>query len=299
LATGDLTSSSRLSNINPQLDRYVMGTSQLIEWRDGDGKQLRGALLLPSSYREGDPVPLVVVVYGGSFQSDQLNKFGGLFGWIMPYYNVQLFATRGYAVLMPDAPQNLGTPLFDLAKTVLPGINKCIELGIADADRIGIIGQSYGGYSTLALLVQTHRFKAAVASAGFGDLIGLFGEMKVDGTVFGTTLTEKGQALMGGTPWEYRDRYVENSPIFYLDRIQTPLLIFHGAEDTGIDPFLANEIFVGLRRLGRTVEYVQYQGEGHMVTSLGNQEDAARRIITWLGKYLSPTEPPKGQPSNR
>jgi dipeptidyl aminopeptidase/acylaminoacyl peptidase len=294
LATGEFTSSSQLSNINPQFDKYAMGSSRLIEWRDGDGRQLQGALLLPSNYKEGVPIPLVVVVYGGSFQSDHLNRFGGSPGWLMPYYNVQLFATRGYAVLMPDAPQNLGTPLFDLAKTVLPGINKCIELGIADANRIGVIGQSYGGYSTLALLVQTQRFKAAVASAGFGDLVGLYGEMSVDGTVFGTALTEKGQALMGGTPWEYRDRYIENSPIFYLDRIQTPLLIFHGAEDTGVDPFLANEIFVGLRRLGRTVQYVQYQGEGHTVTSLGNQEDAARRIIMWLDKYLSLTERSRG-----
>src|SRR5439155_4768593 len=135
--------------------------------------------------------------------------------------------------------------------------------GVADPDRLGLFGHSYGGYSTLSLLVQTTRFKAAIAADGYGDLIATYGQMNSDGSAFGVPLAETGQLLMGGTPWQFRERYVENSPVFHLDRVETPLLIVHGANDTVVLPFLADEIFVGLRRLGKEVVYAKYQGEGH------------------------------------
>ena len=106
----------------------------------------------------------------------------------------------------------------DLAKAVLPGINKAVEIGIADPDRIGVMGHSYGGYSTMCLLVQSSRFKAAVVSGGFGDLFGNYGGMERHGGAFGTSIMEQGQGRMTGTPWEVRDQYIENSPIFYLDK---------------------------------------------------------------------------------
>jgi len=101
-----------------------------------------------------------VQVYGGMLLSDQVNQFGLGDGGTD---NMQLFATRGYAVAVTDAPQQLATPMVDLAKTILPGVDKVIEMGIADADRIGVWGHSYGGYSAFSLIVQTQRFKAAVA----------------------------------------------------------------------------------------------------------------------------------------
>jgi dipeptidyl aminopeptidase/acylaminoacyl peptidase len=177
---------------------------------------------------------------------------------------------------------------------VLPGVNKVIEMGIADSDRLGIMGHSYGGYSTLCLLVQTPRFKAAMMSGGLGNLISSYGQMTSAGTSYGVALSEKGQARMGGSPWEYRERYVENSPSFYLDRIQTPLLIVHGAADGevggGVSPFLAEEIFVGLRRLGKTVEFAKYHGEDHWPGDWGypNQVDYAVRVLAWFDKYLKP-----------
>lgn len=272
----------RLSNLNPDLARYKMGAMQRISWLSDDGRKLDGALLLPSNYEAGRRYPLIVCVYGGADLAAHRNQFGGL---VIPYDNVQLFATRGYAVLMPDAPQQLGTPMLDLAKTVLGGVNKAIELGFADPDRVGVMGSSYGGYSVLSLLVQTTRFKAAVETSGFGDLIGNYGQMKKDGSTFGT-LAETGQELMGGTPWQFRERYIENSPVFYLDRVQTPLLMIHGDEDSGVSVFLADEIFVGLRRMGKEVEYARYKGEGHAIAGLANQIDAASRMISWFDTHL-------------
>jgi dipeptidyl aminopeptidase/acylaminoacyl peptidase len=275
---------SRLTHLNPEIGGYKMGSARLIDWLDDDGRLLRGALVLPSDYQEGKRYPLLVLAYGGEAMSDYLRTFGG-FERGMPHFNVQLLATRGYAVLMPDAPQHMGTPMLDLAKTILPGINRVIELGIADRERIGVLGHSYGGYSILALLVQTTRFKAAIVADGMGDLIGLYGEMDRNGVAYGTS-SETGQELVGGDPWHYRERYIENSPFFYLDRVQTPVLLVHGSEDTTFASFLADEVFVALRRLGKAVEYAKYQGEDHGFVNYENQRDFCDRMIRWFDGYL-------------
>jgi dipeptidyl aminopeptidase/acylaminoacyl peptidase len=266
-----------------------MGTTRLIEWLSDDGERLHGALLLPPDYLKGKQYPLIVVVYGGTSLSDFFDHFG----WYG--FNLQLFATHGYAVLLPDAPQHPGTPMLDLAKTVLPGVNKVIEMGIADPNRLGLMGHSYGGYSTLSLIVQTTRFKAAVEAAGPGDIFGLYGEMDGAGFGYGSAIAEQGQGLMGGSPWEFRNRYIENSPIFYLDRIDTPVLIVHGSRDSAVAAFLGDEIFVGLRRLGKEVEYAKYEGEEHspLFWSYANQVDFWKRVVAWFDKYLKPAEPPK------
>jgi dipeptidyl aminopeptidase/acylaminoacyl peptidase len=167
-------------------------------------------------------------------------------------------------------------------------VNKTIEMGVADQDRLGLMGHSYGGYSTLSLIVQTKRFKAAMDVDGLADLIGAYGAMQEGGAAFGTSIAEQGQGLMGGTPWQFLKRYLENSPIFYLDRVETPLLIVHGASDTTVPPFLGDEVFVGLRRLGKKVEYARYEGEGHSPSywSYANQVDFCNRMISWFDLYL-------------
>lgn len=276
----------QLTHLNSQFEKYRMGAARLVDWLSMDGDHLHGVLVLPAGYKEGKRYPLVAFVYGGAMLSDFLNRFGFFYGRA---FNLQLLATRGYAILLPDAPQNLGTPMADLAKTVLPGINKAVELGIADPERLGVMGVSYGGYSTLALIVQTKRFKAAVMEDGTGDLMAAFGTMRKDGSAFGTSITEQGQGLIGGTPWEYRDRYIENSPIFYLDKIETPLLIVHGGEDPTVPPYLGDEVYVGLRRLGKEATYAKYEGEGHEPNfwSYANQLDFCKRVITWFDKHLN------------
>jgi dipeptidyl aminopeptidase/acylaminoacyl peptidase len=171
----------------------------------------------------------------------------------------------------------------------LPGINKVVEMGIADPKRLGLMGHSYGGYSVLSLLVQTPRFAAAVASAGIGDLMSAYGQMNAQGAAFQTSITERGQGLMGATPWEARDRYVENSPVFYLNRIITPLLIAHGSDDTNVAPFLSDEVFVGMRRLGKESVYLKYSGEGHSILSwsYANRLDFCNRLIAWFELHLN------------
>ena len=277
-----------------------MGSARTIHWIDDDGRRLRGGLILPPNYQPGKRYPMVVWVYGGEPVSDATNAFGG-FQRTQNYFHVQLLATRGYVVFLPDAPQRSDTPMQDLAKTVLSGVSHVVELGIADPEKLGLAGHSHGGYTVLSLLVQTDRFRAAMEAAGQADLIGIYGEMASDGTAYGIPIAESGQLLMGGAPWEFPLRYVENSPIFYLDRIKTPLLMVHGADDLNVASFLADEIFVGLCRLGREVSYAKYMQEAHEITGYANQVDVANRMLRWFARYLGPhvenTE--KGEESER
>jgi dipeptidyl aminopeptidase/acylaminoacyl peptidase len=201
---------------------------------------------------------------------------------------MQLFASRGYAVFLPDTKARSGTPMRDIADSVLSGVSKLIELGIADPDRLGVMGHSYGGYSTLSVIVQSRIFRAAVARAGLYNLPGAYGDLGLQGSALNVQWAEGGQGNMGGSPWEQRSRYIENSPWFYLDRVETPLLIIHGSADERVPVHNADQLFVALRRLGKTVMYARYDGEDHSELYWGyaNRLDYCRRVIAWFDEHL-------------
>jgi dipeptidyl aminopeptidase/acylaminoacyl peptidase len=273
----------QLTHLNLPFEPSKMGSARLVDWLSDDGDRLQGALLLPSDYHPGKKYPLIVWVYPGSKQSNNLDQFG--FGEYLGPFNMQLFATRGYAVLFPDATEEAGDRMKGLLKSVLPGINKVIEMGVADPQSVGLMGHSQGGFAALALIVQTKRFKAALAVDGFGDFTAYYGALNKDGTSYEYAQAER---QMGGTPWEYPATYVQQSPIYYLGRVETPLLLIHGAEDDEIPSFLSDEIFVGLHRLGKPVEYAKYGGEPHAPIdwSYASQSDLANRVISWFQRYL-------------
>ena len=275
----------RVTNSNPFFDGHVMGQSRLIEWYNADGAKLRGALLLPANYQTGTRYPLIVNVYGGEIMSNRVNQFG--FSW-SPVLNMQLLATRGYAVLLPDTILRPGTPMADIAECVLPGVNKVIEMGIADPEKLGVMGSSYGGYSTLALIVQTNRFKAAISDAGPANLIGAYSHLMRSGEAGYIGWAESGRGNMGGSLWKYRERFVENSPLFYLDRLQTPILILQGTEDEATPTFLADELFASLQRLGKETTYVRYHGEGHTLPyyTRAAQIDYLTRVFNWFDTWI-------------
>ena len=290
IAPEQLTHSNRVTNLNPQVTRLALGGTKLVQWTGppgvagGVGGVLRGALLMPANYEPGKRFPLIVKVYGGSLLSGRLNRFG-----LEPGIdNLQMLATRGYAVLLPDTPLRIGKPMSDLAADVLPAVDSVIAMGIADPTRLGLMGHSYGGYSVLAILVQTNRFKAAVSSGGFSNLFSQYGEMREDGSAVGIGWSERDQGRMGGSPWEFRDRYIENSPFFFFDRMRTPVLLLHGGADQTVLPARAAETFVALRRLGREVQLVRYEGEQHHPGSwsVANATDYWQRIFVWFDRYM-------------
>jgi dipeptidyl aminopeptidase/acylaminoacyl peptidase len=283
LAGPDFSAPHRLTTLNPQLDQYTFGKGRLIDFRSEDGTPLRGSLLLPAGYEAGKRYPLMVWVYASDEGARSLNRFG-LIG--IKAYNMHMLTTRGYAVLWPDIPVHVGTPMRDLMKSVMPAIDKVVELGIADPDRLAVMGQSNGGYSTLSLLVQTTRFKGAIMNAGFGDLTGFYGAMSmVDGSGVWHPWLERLGGAMGAGPWEVPQRYVENSPIFYLDRVQTPLIIQAGGADGAIVHF-SDQVFVGLKRLGKDVTYLRYGGEGHVLADYANLVDYWNRVTAFLDEKV-------------
>ena len=281
-------SARQLTHLNPQFEKYKMGSARVVDWLSDDGDRLRGALLLPSDYQEGKRYPLLVWVYPGIAASHAVDEFG-FGGENLGPLNMQLFATRGYAVLFPDTTERVGERFAGLVKSVLPGVSKVVEMGIADPERVGVMGHSQGGFATLALLVQTSRFKVAMAADGWGDSTAYYGILSEDGTAY-----QYGQAewQLGATPWQRPTTYIQNSPMYYLDRVTAPLLLVHGSEDDSHPSFLADEIFVGLRRLGKRVDYAKYMNEGHAPAdwSYANQVDLANRVLSWFNRYLSRVE---------
>ena len=173
---------------------------------------------------------------------------------------------------------------------MLPGVEKVVELGIADPERVGVMGQSYGGYSTLALIEQSSQFKAAVDFAGLTSLVNCYDNDGMGGAGDEIGWVEEGWGRMGGPLWQFRDRFIENSPFFYLDRIQTPVLIIHGDADTSVPVREGHLAFQSLRRLGRQAVYAEYKGEGHIPQywAYGNQMDLDSRIIAWFDRFLKP-----------
>lgn len=281
VAGQELTTSKRVSAINPQLDQYRFGRSQRVAYTSLDGKPLHGGVLLPSDYVRGKRYPLILWVYASnSDTSKSVNRFG-LVG--MDAFNMQMLATRGYAVMFPEIPTNKGTPVKDLLNAVNPAIDRLVEMGIADPDRVAVMGNSNGGYSTLALITHSNRFKAAVMNSGFGDLGAFYGTM---GGAWIPWLEERGGA-MGVAPWEAPQQYIDNSPFYQLDKVNTPLIIQAGASDQAIIQH-SDQVWVGMNKLKKDVIYLRYGGESHVLAGAANLQDYWQRVLEFLDAKLAP-----------
>jgi dipeptidyl aminopeptidase/acylaminoacyl peptidase len=273
----------QLTHLAPEMERIVFGASRLIAFTTADGSPRRATLLLPARYQSGQRYPLVVYPYPVDTRSNDVNVFGVTGPGVE---NMQLLATRGFAVLTPDvAPFDYKDQMRALASIVQRAVDRAIELGVADSTRLGIMGHSWGGYTTLATIVQTNRFGAAVMRGGEGDEVTTTGILQAGGFASGLQLAE---LLYGATPWERPELFHRNSPIYLLDRVRTPLLIVHGEAETTVPVFLADQIFAGLQRLGKEVEYARYANENHVESgwSPANQRDYLTRMIGWFESHL-------------
>ena len=277
----------RITHLNPHLEDVALGKARLISWQTTTGEQARGAVLLPADYRDGQRVPLISYVYPGWSLSEVLHDWDNYSGILHP----QLLASRGYAVLMPDTPaKELGVPDARLTTAVLLAVNEAVRLGIADPNRLGVMGHSGGGAAVNRIITETGRFKAAVSAAGTSDAASHFGQLRLwpDGSPDMYGLHNEEGAL-GGPPWERPFDYVAASPVFFLDRVETPLLLIYGIEDDAVGVEQGGEMFVGLRRLEKEVTLLRYHGEGHVPTnySEANRRDLVGRVLAWFDQHLN------------
>ena len=275
----------QVTDLNPHLCGLRYGEVRFIESKTAEDKRLRGVLILPTNYEEGKRYPLITKVYPGQ----DLSRSVYIFGLADEEINFQLLAARGFAVLGVDMPLESTDSLVDMPGFVLPAIDEVIEMGIADENRLGIMGFSYGGYCTAGLITQTNRFKAAVCGGGIYNLTSVYGQLSKGGHSSGIGWAETGQGRMGGSLWEQRQRYIDNSPIFYLDKIETPVLIYCGEGFGGSDYAQSGELFSGLRRLQKKATFVWYRGEGHPATDWRpeHQTDYQKRIMDWFEEHLN------------
>jgi dipeptidyl aminopeptidase/acylaminoacyl peptidase len=263
----------RLTDHNPWLADRAVSHTELLSYRDADGKKLQGVLFYPANYVKGQAYPLVTEVYENYFD----NGFNGA---------LNVLTSAGYAVLHPSVNLVTGRPGEAWAKGALAAVNKVVEMGVADPDRLGIQGTSYGGYATVLLITQTDRFKAAINNSGKVNMVSFYTQSPRLG-VRNTHAPEKSQDRIGGTLWEYPERYLDHSAILRADRITTPLLCITGDLDPNVEALQSQEIFYALRRLGKTCVWLRYSEGAHGGPNTPEERaDMYRRMIAWYDKYL-------------
>jgi dipeptidyl aminopeptidase/acylaminoacyl peptidase len=254
-------------------------------------------VLFPADYDPARRYPTLMWVYGG-YQPSGVDDY-----FLDPHmpglYNLQLYASRGYVVAIPSMPiprtEAPGEPLAAFPGGVLPAINKLVELSITDNDRVGVFGQSFGGYTVSALVGQTDRFKAAAAIAGATDIATNYGAF--DPAARGWPFIEQDMAVNGPIyesglgfkidPATDPALYHRNSPLTFADRIHTPLLLIHGELDTRAPLSQPEALYSLLRRKGRPARLLRYWGENHsLANSPANIRDITRELIDWFDLHL-------------
>jgi dipeptidyl aminopeptidase/acylaminoacyl peptidase len=266
-----------LTTLNPWLDERPLPKSELVKYLDVDGKPLYGVLRYPVDYVPGRKYPTVFEIYETFFE----NGFNA---------RAAFLTNHGYAVFHPSVNLVVGRPGEAWVKGVTTAANKLIDMGVADKDRLGVHGTSYGGYATVLLLTQTDRFKAAINISGKVDMVSFYTDSPRLG-VRNTHAPERSQDRIGGTLWEYPERYLEHSAVLKADRIKTPLLNITGDQDPNVPASQSREIYYALRRLGRDVEWVRYVNGAHRPpNSVAEAIDFETRILAWYDKYLKSEE---------
>jgi dipeptidyl aminopeptidase/acylaminoacyl peptidase len=274
---------TKVSNANPQQSEYRWGTVEIVSWLNSDGVPVRGLLYKPEDFDPRQKYPMVVYFY------DQ--HTGNLHSYSTPtgrnIINAPVYVSKGYLVFMPDIHYTDGYPGPSALKTIVPGVQYLISQGFVKEDGVGIQGQSWGGYQTTYIITQSNLFKAAMAGAPVSNMTSAYGGIRWESGNSRAGQYETGQSRIGGSPWEFPTRYIENSPLFYADRIQTPLLMMHNDEDGAVPWQQGIEMYIAMRRLGREVYLLNYNGDAHNPRRRANQRDMDTKMQEFFDHHLT------------
>jgi len=270
----DLSKLHRFVESNPQLATKHIGPTELLPYLDADGHPKYAVVHYPADYQKGKTYPTVFIIYEDFFDDS----------WDVA---ANILSANGYLVVKPSVDFETGFPGEAWLKGVTAAANKLIELGVADSARLGVQGTSYGGYATNLLITQTNRFKAAINISGKVDIISFYTDSPRLG-VRNITAAERQQDRLGATLWQQPQKYVQHSAIMFADRIQTPLMLITGAQDSNVPADNTREMYYGLRRLGKEVVWVNYLNGGHGggVQSTDDFLDMYRRMVEWYDTKL-------------
>lgn len=277
VADADLGSLRPLVDANPQLKAKRFGPTGLVSYLDADGHSKYAVVYYPVGYERGRAYPTIFIVYEDFFD----DSFDAV---------ANVLTANGYVVVKPSVDFDIGYPGEAWIKGVTAAANKLIDMGVADSARLGVHGTSYGGYATNLLITQTNRFKAAINISGKVDVISFYTDSPRLG-VRNVHAAEKSQDRLGATLWQQPQKYVQQSAIMFADRIQTPLMLITGAQDSNVPADNTREMYYALRRLGKEVVWVNYMNGGHGGGNATAEDvlDMQRRMLAWYDAKLKRT----------
>jgi hypothetical protein len=277
------TQLTQISDAMPEQAEYRWGNVELVKWLNSDGVPMEGLLYTPEGFDRTKQYPMLTYFY------EQLSD--GLHNYTRPAgrntINPIVYTSLGYLVFMPNIHYTPGYPGPSSVKSIVPGVQSLIAAGFVDPKRIGISGQSWGGYQTSYIITQTNLFAAAVPNATVVNMTSAYGGIRWESGVERAIVNyEQGQSRIGGSLWEYPERYIENSPLFYLDRVQTPVLFMANDADGAVPWYQGIEYFVAMRRLGKEAYMLNYNGDAHNPRKYANQKDIDRRMQEFFAHHL-------------
>jgi dipeptidyl aminopeptidase/acylaminoacyl peptidase len=273
-----IAEAKKVTWVNPELKDIALAQTNVIKWKGADNFDIEGLLVKPLGYEEGKRYPLILQIHGGPYArfSDTFNS------------RAQIWAAHGYAILMPNPRGSTGYGhRFTTAnvgdwggkdfKDIMAGVDAVIAKGIADPDKLVVMGGSYGGFMTFWTITQTDRFRAAIGHAGISDWYSFHGQSDVPG------LMEYGFA---GQPWTSTETYRRSSPMTFIDRVKTPIMITHGERDLRVPIAQAEQYYRALKKREVEVVFLRFPREGHGIQEPNHQIDLTQRQIEWFDSHL-------------
>ncbi len=284
LSDTKFTMLSKISETNPQQPKYLWATSELFSWTLPDGTVEEGLLYKPENFEPTKKYPLLVYFY--ELYSDELNQH-----WhpspSRSVINPTVYASNGYLVFIPNIRYNTGEPGESAKKYIMSGTRALCKNSYVDSTRVGMQGQSWGGYQVAYLVTQTDFFKAAAAGAPVSNMFSAYGGIRWESGMSRAFQYEKTQSRIGASPWDVPGLYVKNSPIFHVPNISTPLLIMHNDKDGAVPWTQSIEMYIAMRRLNKPVWMLNYNGEPHnLKADSPNRIDLSIRLMQFFDTYL-------------
>lgn len=277
----------QLTQMNLEQSGNTFRKSELVYYKNTAGKELKGTLLYPVNYQTNRCYPMIVHIY--EILSQRLNSF--VFPSGQDAYNTMNYVLQEYFVFQPDITYEVNRPGESSVDCVAAAVREVLKRGDIDSTRLGLIGHSWGAYQTAYIITQVPFFKAAVAGAPLTDMVSMYNSIYWENGRSNQEMFETGQARFRQPWWRIPEQYIANSPVFQAEKIQTPLLMIFGTEDRAVDWRQGLELYITMRRLGKSCIMLAYQGEGHTIGGLENERDQTARILEYFNCYLKGATP--------
>lgn len=284
---GKLGDAKQVSMTNPQQENYAWGKTELIEYKNADGKTLQGLLHYPANYEKGKKYPMITYIY--ERRTDTKNNY------VAPTdrsaYNFTHHIQNGYFVFQPDIIYKTNHPGESAVECVVPAVEKVLKTGMIDKDKVGLMGHSWGGYQTAFLITQTDLFSAAVAGAPLTNMISMYNSIYWNSGTPDQQIFETSQGRLREPYWNLMDEYVANSPVFQAKNIKTPVLMTFGDQDGAVDYHQGIEMYITMRRLSKPLIMLLYAGENHGLAKKENQQDYFTKVTEYFDHHLKGNTP--------